>query len=241
MATAIRPVTLSQAAWQAAHRAGTAAISTQLLKRGFRDTYLTGLQTTRPDLRMVGYAFTLRYAPAREDVSSVNFDNRTNVQRIAVESVGPQDVLVIDARGERGAATLGNILATRIHRRGGTGIVTDGAMRDTSLFSGIDIPTYHVGTHQTQSTARHYAADLNVPIGCAGVLVLPGDVLVGDADGVVVIPSQVAEDVLLAAAEQEAREELSLEFVQAGESILEIYPPGPALLAELERRRATTP
>ena len=98
MATASRPVTLSDAAWQAAHLAGTASISTQLLKRGFRETFLTGLQTTRPDLRMVGYAFTLRYVPAREDVSSVDFDNRTNVQRIAVESVGPQDVLVIPRR-----------------------------------------------------------------------------------------------------------------------------------------------
>ena len=115
--------------------------------------------------------------------------------------------------------------------------MTDGAMRDTSAFREIDLPVYIRATHQTQSTARHHPADLNVPIGCAGVLVMPGDVVVGDADGVVVIPHAVAEDVALAALDQELREEFILEKIRAGASILGVYPPDAETLAEFEGRR----
>jgi regulator of RNase E activity RraA len=227
---------LSTAATNALLRASTATLTTQLLKRGFRSTFLAGLTATRPDMRMIGYAFTLRYVPMREDLDLVDIDNTTSAQRLAVEAVGPGDVLVIDARNDIGAATLGNILAERIAIRGAAGIVTDGAMRDTSAFRTIDLPTYVRATHQTQSTARHHPADMNVPIGCAGVLVLPGDVVVGDADGVVIIPRAVAEEVALAAEEQERREEFILEKIRAGASILGVYPPDAKTLAEYEAR-----
>ncbi|MDQ3547467.1 MAG: hypothetical protein M3439_01495, partial [Chloroflexota bacterium] len=228
---------LSQKANDALQRASTATITTQLLKRGFRNTFLAGLTATRPDMRMLGYAFTLRYVPMREDLDLVDIDNTTSAQRLAVEAVGPGDVLVIDARNDVGAATLGNILAERILMRGAAGIVTDGAMRDTSAFREIGLPTYIRATHQTQSTAQHHPADLNVPIGCAGVLVMPGDVVVGDADGVVIIPQAVAEEVALAAQEQELREEFVLEKIRAGCSILGVYPPDAETLAEYEGRR----
>jgi regulator of RNase E activity RraA len=238
LATPDRPDGLSAEAIDALRQASTATITTQLLKRGFRNTFLTGLTATRPDMRMIGYAFTLRYVPMREDLDLVDIDNTTSVQRLAVEAIGPDDVLVIDARGDVGAATLGNILAERMLRRGAAGIVTDGAMRDTSAFREIDLPTYIRATHQTQSTARHHPADMNVPIGCAGVLVIPGDVVVGDADGVVIIPRAVAEEVALAARDQELREEFVLEKIRAGSSIIGVYPPDAATLAEFERRAA---
>jgi regulator of RNase E activity RraA len=228
---------LSAEAMAALQVASTATITTQLMKRGLRNTFLAGLIATRPEKRMIGYAFTLRYVPMREDLDLVDIDNTTSVQRQAVEMIGPGDVLMIDARNDVGAATLGNILAERMRVRGAAGIVTDGALRDTSAFREIDLPTYVRATHQTQSTARHHPADLNVPIGCAGVLVMPGDVVVGDADGVVVIPRAIAEEVALAAAEQERRENFILEKIRAGSSIIGVYPPDEKTLAEYHAKK----
>lgn len=229
---------LSDAAGAALRRVSTATLSSQLLKRGFRNTFLGGLTALRPDLPMVGYAFTLRYAPMREDLDlQVDFNNLTSVQRLAVEAVGPQDVLVIDARGDLGSGTLGNILATRMLRRGATGIVTDGGLRDVTGFREIAIPTYTRGSHGATSSTRHHPVDMNVPIGCAGVLVMPGDVMVGDGDGVVAIPRAVAEEVALAALEQEELEAFVLEKIQGGASIRGVYPPDAQTRAEFEARR----
>jgi regulator of RNase E activity RraA len=227
---------LSAAALDALRRASTATLTTQLLKRGFRNTFLAGLTPSRPDLRLVGYAYTLRYVPMREDLTlNQPVDNRVSEQRLAVEEVGPGDVLVIDARGDIGAATLGNILAERMHQRGAAGIVTDGAVRDWPAFREMQIPTYAQAAHAAVSWLRHHPADRNVPIGCAGVLIIPGDVIVGDAEGVVAIPQAVAESVALDAAAQDDLEAFLLEQVQAGASILTAYPPDEATRAEYER------
>lgn len=225
---------LTAEAVDAYKRVSTATITTQLMKRGFRNTYLAGVMPVRPELRMVGYAFTLRYGPMREDLDFADYDNTTNVQRMAVESVGPDDVLVIDARNDVNAATVGNILATRMLVRGAVGIVTDGALRDTSEFKSVDLATYCRATHQTQSSARHHPIDMNTPVGCANVLVIPGDVVVGDADGVVIVPQSVAEEVAFAALDQEMKEAFVLRKIEAGSSILGVYPPGPETLAEYE-------
>ncbi|HEX5503260.1 MAG TPA: ribonuclease activity regulator RraA [Thermomicrobiales bacterium] len=231
---------LSPAAAEALRHVSTATLTSQLLKRGFRNTFLAGLAPIRPDLRMVGYAFTLRYIPMREDLDlSGDFDNRTNVQRLAVESVGPGDVLVIDARGETGAATLGNILTTRMRARGAAGIVSDGAFRDSPAFKDIALPTYARAAHATQSSMRHHPADLNVPIGCAGVAIVPGDVLVGDAEGVVALPRAVAEECALAALEQERLEEFILQKIEQGAGIVGVYPPDERTRAEYEAWRGT--
>ncbi len=230
---------LSAAAMQALHEVSTATLTSQLLKRGFRNTFLGGLIPLRPDIRMVGYAFTLRYAPMREDLDlEVDYDNLTNVQRLAVEAVGPDDVLVIDARNEIQSASLGNILATRIKMRGGTGIVTDGALRDANAFRNIDISTYTRGVHATTSSTKHHPVDMNVPVGCANVLIMPGDVIVGDADGVIAIPKAVAEDVALAAVEQERLEAFVLGKIQGGASIIGVYPPDEKTRAEYDQERA---
>ncbi len=229
---------LSDRAKEALHEVSTATLTSQLLKRGFRNTFLGGLAALRPDIRMVGYAFTLRYAPMREDLDlEVDYDNLKNVQRIAVEAVGPDDVLVIDARNEIHSASLGNILATRIHMRGGTGIVTDGALRDANAFRDVDISTYTRAVHATTSSTKHHPVDMNVPIGCAGVLIMPGDVLVGDADGVVALPRQVAEEVALAAVEQERLEAFVLGKIKEGASIIGVYPPDEKTRGEYESQR----
>jgi regulator of RNase E activity RraA len=231
-----RALELSPEALEALGSASTATLTTQLLRRGFRNTFIRGLVPTRPDRRLVGYAFTLRYVPVREDVGVQDApDNSRNVQRIAVESVRPQDVLVIDARGELGAAVLGDILATRIAARGAAGIVTDGCFRDSPSFAELDLPAYHRAPHAALSWLAHHAVDLNVPIGCGGVLVLPGDVVVGDGEGVVVIPAAHAEAVALAAAEQELVERFALERVRAGESIADLYPLAESRREEFER------
>jgi regulator of RNase E activity RraA len=228
---------LSATAVEAYRSVSTATVTTQLMRRGFRNTFLGGVIPVRPDLRMVGYAFTLRYGPMREDLDFADYDNRTNVQRLAIEAVGPDDVLVIDARNDVEAATIGNILATRVKMRGAAGIVSDGAFRDTSQFRQIDLPTYCRATHQTQSSARHHPIDMNTPIGCANVLVIPGDVVVGDADGVVIVPRAVAEEVALGALDQELKEEFVLQKIESGASIMGVYPPEAETLAEYEAYR----
>lgn len=218
----------------------TATLTAQLLRRGIRTSFLAGVRPLRPDLRMVGRAITLRYVPMREDIGTgAEFDNSTNPQRIAVESVGPGDVLVIDARGDTRAASLGNILATRILRRGAAGIVTDGAFRDTPGFIDLDLPTYAAAAHAATSATVHHPVDFGLPIGCAGVLVLPGDILVGDAEGVVVIPVAMVAAVAADALEQEHLEAFLLRLVDGGAAVPGVYPPNEAtMLAYREEKGA---
>lgn len=224
---------LSDSARDALVRVSTATLTTQLLERGLRNTFIAGLRPSRPDLRMLGFAFTLRYAPAREDIGSgSHYDNSSNVQRIAVERVQADDVLVIDARSQRSAASFGHIIATRIARRGAAGLVTDGALRDSPSFAQLDLPVYYAAAHATTSAVLHHPVDINVPIGCGEVLVVPGDVIVGDAEGVVVVPYHLVEEVALGAREQEALEEFALEHIRDGAPIADLYPLAP------ERREA---
>lgn len=237
MTASQRPVTLTADAFAKLRTVSTATLTAQLQKRGFRNTFLQGLFPLRPDLRMVGYAFTLRYVPTREDLVDTLYDNTKNIQRIAVESVNADDVLVIDARGEVGAATLGNILATRIKARGAAGLVSDGALRDTPGYRELELPSYIKAAHAATSFLLHHPVDINVPIGCAGVLVMPGDVMVGDGEGVVAIPAHVAEEVAHAAYEQERLEEFIQQKVAGGASILGVYPPDEATKAEYEAWR----
>ncbi|RIK40679.1 MAG: ribonuclease activity regulator RraA [Chloroflexi bacterium] len=228
---------LSSEAMAKLRTVSTATLTSQLQKRGFRNTFLQGLTPLRPDLRLVGYAFTLRYVPAREDLTDELYDNTKNIQRIAVESVNPGDVLVIDARGDVRAATLGNILATRLKARGAAGLVTDGALRDTPGYRELEFPSYVKSAHAATSFLIHHPAEINVPIGCAGVLVMPGDVMVGDGEGVVAIPAQVAEEVAHDAYEQERLEEFIQQKVASGASIVGVYPPDEQTLAEYAQWR----
>ena len=218
----------------------TATLSAQLLKRGYAQLYMHGVLPLRPDLRMAGQAFTLRFIPSREDLArdeqmaSGEFNNLKNKQRIAVESVGAGEVMVIDARGDTRAASLGNILVARIKARGAAGIVTDGAFRDSPAIKEIDLPTFARGQSPNISFTVHYAADLNVPISCGGVAVIPGYVIVGDAEGVMVIPRAEADAVARDGWEQEQKEEFIYQKVAAGASIVGTYPPDATTLAEYE-------
>ena len=235
-----RPVTLSEEADAALRRVSTATLTVQLAKRGVEGTFLTGLRPSRPELRMVGYAHTLRYVALREDVRQARAGVE-DAQKLAVETTSPGDVLVMEARGERGAGTIGDILAARVLARGGAGVVTDGGVRDTPGVAALDLPTYFRAPHAASLWSRHIPLDVDVPITCAGVLVMPGDVLVGDAEGVLVVPAALAEDVARDAVAQEEREDWALERVKAGESIRGVYPLSDARRADFEAWRSTRP
>ena len=227
---------ISPEAWEKFHQVSTATLTTVLIKKGFQNTFLQ-LTPLRPDNRMVGYAFTLRYVPIREDLVDTQYDNAVNVQRLAVETVGQDDVLVIDARGEIRAASFGHILATRIQSRSAAGLVTDGALRDTPSFKKLKMPSYCKAPHATTSFVLHHPLEMNVPIGCAGVLIMPGDLIVGDGEGVVAIPAKHAEEVAHEAYEQEQREIFFTQKVADGNSIRGVYPPDEDTLAEYEAWR----
>jgi 5-oxopent-3-ene-1,2,5-tricarboxylate decarboxylase/2-hydroxyhepta-2,4-diene-1,7-dioate isomerase len=233
-----RPVTLSIDADAALRRVSTATLTVQLAKRGVANTFLAGLRTARPDLRMVGYAHTLRYGALREDVRDARKGSE-DAQKLAVETVSPGDVLIMEARGEPGAGTIGDILAARVLARGGAGIVTDGGVRDSPGVADLGIPTYFLTPNAASLWLRHIPLDVDVPITCAGTLVMPGDVIVGDAEGVVVLPASLAEEIAHDALAQEEREAWALERVKAGESIRGVYPIAEERRADYERWRAT--
>jgi 5-oxopent-3-ene-1,2,5-tricarboxylate decarboxylase/2-hydroxyhepta-2,4-diene-1,7-dioate isomerase len=222
-AAAPRPVVLSAGAKEALGKVATATLTVQLRKRGIRNAFVAGLTSTRPDARLLGYAHTLRYVPQREDVLAAD-TAELNAQKRAVEQIGPEEILVIDARGEEGSGTIGDILATRAMRRGCAGIVTDGGIRDADAVAALPIPTYHRSRHAAVLGLLHFPLETNVPIACGGALVMPGDVLVGDGDGVVILPAALAEEIAADALAQEEREEFALELVDGGESIRGIYP-----------------
>lgn len=219
----------------------TATLTSQLVHHGLTNCFIRGLQPLRPDLRLVGQAFTLRYVPVRGELESARtrFDNTTNKQRLAVERIGPGEVLVIDARGELGSGAFGHIIATRITRRGAAGLVTDGALRDSAGFRSLDLPSYCRAPHAAASSLRHHPVELQVPIGCGGVLVEPGDVVVGDQDGVVVFPLELADEVAEAGHAQERLEEYVWQRVNAGESILGVYPPSEETVAAWRAEQGT--
>jgi 2-keto-4-pentenoate hydratase/2-oxohepta-3-ene-1,7-dioic acid hydratase in catechol pathway/regulator of RNase E activity RraA len=235
-AGAPRPVVLSSSARRALSRVSTATLTVQLRKRGIRNAFIAGLDSTRPEARLLGYAHTLRYVPMREDVVAAD-QAELNAQKRAVESIGPDEVLVMDARGEAGAGTIGDILATRALRRGAAGIVTDGGIRDSAAVAALPIPTYHRSRHAATLGLLHFPLETNVPIACGGALVMPGDVLVGDADGVAVLPAALAEEIAADALAQEEREQFALERVERGESVRGVYPLAEERRDEFERWR----
>jgi regulator of RNase E activity RraA len=216
----------------------TATLATQLFKRGFRSRFMSGVAPLHSDLRLAGIARTLRYLPMREDLDHMDvFRNPEMPQRRAVEMIGPGEVLVIDARGNRSAGTIGNILATRIMKRGAAGIVSDGPFRDLEAIRALRFPAYCAGGNAHTNLTVHHPVDVDLPIGCGDVLVEPGDVVVGDGDGVIVLPRHLAAEVARDAAEQELAEEFILEKIQAGSSIVGVYPMNEQTAAEYRKWR----
>jgi regulator of RNase E activity RraA len=203
----------------------TATLAAQLRKRGYNSVTLDRLRTTRPQQKMTGFARTLRYVPFREDLFAER-GSGMNAQKRAVEQVRSNEVLVIEARGDPTAGTVGDILALRAQVRGAKGIVTDGAVRDSAALRKLDIPVYYAATHPAVLGRRHVPWETDTAIACAGVTVLPGDIIAGDADGVIVVPRHLAREVAQDAAEQESQEEFIAVQVAKGESVDGLYPIG---------------
>jgi len=204
----------------------TATICTALFKRGLRNQMIqdvSPLDASKPT--MVGEAFTLRYIPAREDLNPITvFQDRGHPQRKAVEECPPGAVFVIDSRRDARAASAGSILVTRLMKRGVAGVVTDGGFRDSAEIAQLAIPSFHHRPSAPTNLTRHQAVDINVPIGCGDAPVWPGDVIVGDADGVVVIPAHMADEIAEETIEMTAFEDFVTEKVHEGRSILGLYP-----------------
>jgi len=207
----------------------TATISTLLFKRGLRNTWLHGVRRmSSAKGNMVGAAFTLRNIPCREDLDQASvFENREHPQRKAFDTVPAGHVLVIDCRGDTRAASGGGILTTRLKVRGAAGLVSDGCLRDSDEIGAMDFPVYCAGPAAPLNLARHHAVDFNVPIACGGVAVYPGDVVVGDADGVTIVPRHLAEEVSREALQMEEFELFVTEQVQGGQPLIGTYPPTP--------------
>ena len=207
-------------------KVSTATVSTALFKLGFKNQFVQGvrpLAAGKPT--MVGEAYTLRYIPAREDLNPITvFKDPKHPQRVAVESCPPGSVLVIDSRKNARAASAGSILASRLMVRGCAGLVTDGGFRDAALIAELDLPSYHNTPSAPTNLTLHQAIDINVPIGCGDVAVFPGDVILGDDDGVIVIPADLADDLADEAVRMTLYEDFVTERVLAGQTIVGLYP-----------------
>jgi regulator of RNase E activity RraA/2-keto-4-pentenoate hydratase/2-oxohepta-3-ene-1,7-dioic acid hydratase in catechol pathway len=214
-----------------------ATLSVQMRKRGFDHVSLDGPRPLVPGRRIVGTARTLRYVPYRPDLFAERGGGFTP-QKQAIDSVGPGEVLVMEARGETTAGTLGDILALRAKTRGAAGIITDGAVRDAAAVAAVGLPVYCAGTHPAVLGRRHVPWDTDTTISCGGATVQPGDVIVADDDGALVIPPHLVVEVLEGAEAQEEEEAFVTELVAKGESVSDLYPIGPRWRPVFENWRA---
>ncbi len=203
-----------------------ATLCTALFKRGLRNQFIQDVRPLNPSLpNMVGEAFTLRYMPAREDRNGLAvFQNRAHPQRKAVEDCPPGAVMVIDSRKDARAASAGGILVSRLMKRGVAGVVTDGGFRDSPEIAELSMPAYHSRPSSPTNLTLHEAIEINGPIGCGDAPVFPGDVIVGDREGVIVIPAHLADEIADEAVEMTAFEDFVQEKVLEGRSILGLYP-----------------
>jgi len=232
------PPVLASDTLERLRRISTPTLTTQLFKLGFRNTFLHGVRPLCPDHRMAGEAVTVRFAPAREDRAGYDvLADPSYPQRHAIEHILPGQVLVMDCRGVASAASAGDILIARLQARGAAGLVLDGGIRDYVSVQKFGFPVYALGPAAPAHVVRHVAVDENVPIGCAEVLVVPGDIMVGDGEGVVCVPRAVADTVATQGLEQDELEAFILEKVKKGAPLPGTYPPGETTLAEYEAWR----
>lgn len=203
-----------------------ATLASVLFKRGLRNQVIQGVHPLGwKGKNMVGPAFTLRYMPAREDRNPMTvFRNADHPQRVAIETCPPGSVLVMDSRKQANAASAGDILITRLMMRGGAGVVTDGGFRDAATIAELEMPAYHTRPSSPTNLTNNEAIAINEPIGCGDAPVFPGDIIVGDADCVIVIPAEIADDCADEAAEMTVYEDFVVEKVRAGTPIIGLYP-----------------
>ena len=207
-------------------KVSTASVATALYKRGLRNQFVQSVSPINwKGETMVGQAFTLRYIPAREDRNPLTvFRNADHPQRVAMETCPPGFVLVMDSRKDARAASAGSILITRLAMRGCAGVVSDGGFRDAEGIGKLDMPAYHQRPSAPTNLTLHEALDLNVPISCGDAPVFPGDVMLGDGDGVMVIPAHLADEIADECTGMESFEDFVLEQVKAGAAIIGLYP-----------------
>jgi len=217
---------LSEAGRDRLKQVSTATLTTCLFKRGLRNAFLQDVHLINPDApRLVGEAFTLRMIPAREDLDVLDaYADFEHPQRKAIETIGPGQVMVFDSRKDARAASAGDILLTRIMMRGAVGAVSDGGFRDTPQLRTMGFPVYHQRPSAPTGPIIHHATDMQVPIACGDVAVFPGDIMVGDGEGVVCLPAHLAEDIAEEAVEMTVYEDFVEEQVRAGRRIFGIYP-----------------
>ena len=220
-------------------KVGTASITSQLRHRGLLKIFIRGVSALNPKAnRFVGPAFTVRFIPMREDITTPEVvTSPESPQRRAIEEAPPGSVICMDGRGDASAGMAGDILIARLMVRKVASFVTDGGMRDVEECSGFKFPIFCGDRVAPASFTVHHAADLQIPIACGGAAVLPGDILVGDADGVVVIPSNLADEVAEGAIEQERLEQWIQKEVFGGRSTFGLYPPNADTLERYERSR----
>jgi 5-oxopent-3-ene-1,2,5-tricarboxylate decarboxylase / 2-hydroxyhepta-2,4-diene-1,7-dioate isomerase len=228
--------TLSAGLREKLMRVPVAGLSAQLRKRGLNNVTIDGVRPMHPGTKIVGTAKTLRFVPGREDLFA-SHGGGYNAQKRAFDAVGEGEIIVIEARGETGSGTLGDILALRAKARGAAGVITDGGVRDHDAVAAIGIPVYSSGAHPAVLGRRHVPWDLDVTIGCGGTTVQPGDVLVGDSDGVIVIPPALAEEVVDAALAQEDEDAWVAEQVAAGHPVDGLFPMNAAWKARYDAWR----
>lgn len=207
-------------------KSSVATISTALFKRGYRNQFIQGVSPLNPNLsNMVGYAFTVRYIPAREDLNTLDvFKNPEHPQRVAIEKCPKDHVLIFDSRKDARAASAGAILVTRLMVRGCAGVVTDGGFRDSAEIKNLEFPSYHTRPSSPTNLTLHQAIDINVPIGCGDVAVWPNDLVVGDQEGVIVIPNKIIEEVSEEVESMTLYEDYVMNKVKAGSTIKGLYP-----------------
>ena len=209
-------------------------------QRGYDDASIDGVASLRSGARFAGRARTLRYVPFRPDLFAQH-GGGFNAQKRLFDTVEPGEVIVIEARGDASAGTVGDVLALRAQVRGAAGIVTDGAVRDADVVGALDIPTFARGAHPAVLGRRHVPWETDVTIACGGTTVQPGDVIVGDGDGVIVIPPALAAEVATAAVAQEREEAFIAAQVAAGASVDGLFPMNAEWRARYEAQGGESP
>ena len=217
----------------------TATLTTALFKRGLRNTFVQDVRPLDPNVaRMAGPAFTLRYIPAREDLDTLSvFEDPQHPQRLAVETIPEGHVMVIDSRGDARAASAGSILIHRMQVRGAAGIVTDGGLRDAEAIAALRFPAFCRRPSAPTNLIHHHAVDIDVPIACGEVAVYPGDWIVGDSEGVVVVPKHLVAEIAAEAVAMTEFEDYVDAEVGKGRSIVGLYPPNAETRAAFEASR----
>jgi len=219
------PVALSPELKKQLLSVGVATLSAQLRRRGYVEgIFIDGVLPNKPGTHIAGVAKTLRFVPFRPDLFA-SHGGGYNAQKRAFDAVRPGEVIVIEARGARGSGTLGDVLALRAEHLGAEGIVTDGGVRDYETVAGFDIPVFSQGAHPSVLGRLHVPWEADVTIACGGAAVQPGDVIVGDGDGVIVIPRFLAEEVAADAVAQEEEDAWVAEQVRRGEKVDGLFPP----------------